>query len=708
MDAFLRFDRAVEFFTSMELLVGLLWTGVGVFAVALIVLMHSRWGQSRPLRKCLVLSLLAHLLLAGYATTVQIVGNASDAEPVMHVSFVEGPLREADGVEDPVAKERPWDEFRLDAVPRSEPEEAPRPRPTLPPDPQRQVLSEPANLPDEPSLEHLDIPAAEQPEPETASSADRHRPKTERPGNSIPGDVAVTPDVSPPERRDAEPVVPQPPEAVERPPAAESALPPLRTPSDGIPTTLLAQLTPPPRLDALPSTREPADAVAALTDRMSRASAGRPAERIDRHEQPASVQEDTAYAVEKGTDGSSPETDEPADAKAPAETDVVSIPRAGDDNGDRQLPKAYQLRVAPDRLRLAERMGATPATEAAVKAALTWLADNQNPRDGRWDAGDHGAGKELLVAGRNRYSAGIQADSAVTGLALLSFLASGHTHQEGRYRENVRRGVQYLLTVQAADGNLGGAATAYAKMYCHAMAAFALSEAYAMTDDPRLRQPVLRAVNYTLAAQEPVTGGWRYKPGDPGDTSQCGWQLMALKSAELAGIPMPVRNYNGMVRYLRSAASGQHGGLSAYRPGERVSRTMTAEALVCWKFLGMAADHPAAKEAGDYLLEELPGSVSPQSGAKPNFYYWYYATLAMHQLQGAHWRRWNEALRPTLLDSQLKTGPMTGSWDPDTVWGGYGGRVYSTAMATLCLEVYYRFLPLYVSQTARRESSSER
>jgi hypothetical protein len=117
---------------------------------------------------------------------------------------------------------------------------------------------------------------------------------------------------------------------------------------------------------------------------------------------------------------------------------------------------------------------------------------------------------------------------------------------------------------------------------------------------------------------------------------------------------------------------------------------MTAEALVCWQFLGMPHEHPAGNEAGDYLLEELPGE-----GPK-NLYYWYYATLGMYQLQGDHWQQWNKALQQMLIKSQRKTGDLAGSWDPDTVWGGYGGRIYSTALATLCLEVYYRYLPLYV------------
>jgi hypothetical protein len=305
-----------------------------------------------------------------------------------------------------------------------------------------------------------------------------------------------------------------------------------------------------------------------------------------------------------------------------------------------------------------------------------------------------------LVAGRNRLSAGIEADTGISGLALLAFLAAGHTHREGIYREHVRRGLQYLINSQASDGNLAGAASPFARMYCHSMATFALSEAYAMTNDQRLRGPIRRAVAYTVNAQDPSSGGWRYYPGDPGDTSQAGWQLMALKSAELAGIPFPSSTRKGLIRYLQSVSSGKHGGLASYRPNERVSRPMTAEALLCWQFLGLSREHPAGNEAGDYMLEELPGT------GETNLYYWYYATLAMYQLQGEYWERWNKALQSTLIAGQRTTGSRAGSWDPETVWGGYGGRVYSTALAALCLEVYYRYLPLLnKTSTADRRSS---
>lgn len=272
---------------------------------------------------------------------------------------------------------------------------------------------------------------------------------------------------------------------------------------------------------------------------------------------------------------------------------------------------------------------------------------------------------------------------------MLAFLAAGETHKKGEYQTQVQRGLTFLMSAQKPDGSLAGKANLFAAMYCHAMASLALSEAYAMTGDERLEQSVRRAVAYTIAAQDSSGGGWRYLAGDPGDTSQMGWQLMVLKSAELAGIAVPDATRQGALRYLKSISSGQYGGLATYRPGQDISRPMTAEALVCRQFLGMPSESPTGAEAGDYLLGDIPGQ------GRDNLYYWYYATLGMYQLQNEHWSRWNEALQRTLVSRQQQSGTLAGSWNPQTLWDSYGGRVYSTALATLCLEVYYRFLPLY-------------
>lgn len=278
----------------------------------------------------------------------------------------------------------------------------------------------------------------------------------------------------------------------------------------------------------------------------------------------------------------------------------------------------------------------------------------------------------------------------------MAFLAAGHTHLQGPHQTTVRRGLEYLISVQDANGSLGISQNMYERMYCHAMATCALSEAYAMSGDERLQTPVRRAIGFTIATQERVSGGWRYRPSDSGDTSQLGWQVMALKSAQLAGIAIPDQTQNGITRFLRSVTLGREGGLACYQPVRPIaSRSMTAEALACRQFMGIVSSPAAQAEASGFVLQEPPGT------GRPNFYYWYYATLSMYQLQGEPWQRWNEALQKQMLASQRHDGELSGSWDPDPVWGGCGGRAYSTSLGTLCLEVYYRFLPLHIEAAGR-------
>jgi hypothetical protein len=165
---------------------------------------------------------------------------------------------------------------------------------------------------------------------------------------------------------------------------------------------------------------------------------------------------------------------------------------------------------------------------------------------------------------------------------------------------------------------------------------------------------------------------------------------MALESAARAGVgglePARARARN----FLAGVSSGAAGGLASYRPGERPSTTMTAEALVCRMFLGMPAGHPAAAEA----LAAIGRSPPDRTGY--NSYTWYYATLASFHAGGPQWDEWNRRLQGALLPLQRRDGgPLDGSWDPDPVWGGHGGRVYSTALSALTLEVYYRHRPLH-------------
>jgi hypothetical protein len=554
--------------------------------------------------------------------------------------------------------------------------------------------------PTDPSAVHTDSVAHTQLAHTAPPLLDIPQPASPKPAEP----VAESPSPKPPEPTvAAEPPSPQPISEPEPTPTtaavADNTKPadpppekPADKPSEPLPS---ADVTPAPlaKLPEPPVTSDASDWVSGEPSGAS--STSQPAAegpQIDNH--PAGKPDQATTAGAANSPPQAPAAPTPAPNPA-ASSPVVTGPiveSAAAPIANHAVPQIYSDRVSPNRAEIGRQRGGSPGSESAVQSALHWLALHQSS-DGRWDANKFGAGQETGVLGQDRQGAGARADTAVTGLALLAFLGAGNTHQHGDYSQNVQRGLEFLINSQRPDGNLAGEAETFAFMYSHGMATLAMSEAYAMTGDKRLRPAVQAAINYTLTAQIRATGGWRYRavesPGERGDTSQLGWQLMSLKSAELAGINVPSSATDGAVRYIKSVSSGQYGGKACYRPGERPSRPMTAEALVCRQFLGMAHDNPAGDEAGAYLMTDLP---RPD---RINLYYWYYGTLGVYQLQGEPWQRWNEALQSTLVNRQRTDGDMAGSWDPECIWGGYGGRIYSTALSTLCLEVYYRYLPLY-------------
>jgi hypothetical protein len=597
--------------------------------VTLVVLVWTRWGQVRPIAKCVLLSLAAHVLLLIYAYSTRVLfdqpgtwlGQTTKVHLVDADDFEEAAhLLEED-------ESTPWDQAGIEAVELAAASNADGSAESPTPDeaPETAAAESVPEVPAEPASEPLPPETSPPPEPtEIVSAANADAP----PEMPDPAETAsAPPDAGLPE--DLTELIPEVSEE-KQPDPAES--------------TDIAAVEPPPPAESL--SPPPADA--------------------------ASIPADAQAAA--------PPAPETTFAAAPAQ-----VPRRLGDG--QEMAEPLRARVAADRLKVAQQFGATPQSEAAVAAALEWLAANQSA-DGRWDADLHGAGRETRTLGHDRQGAGAEADMGVTGLALLAFLGNGQSHLDGTHREAVQHGLEFLLGSQARDGNLAGNAELFAAMYCHGIATLALSEAYALTGDERLLPGLQRALHYTITIQH-TGGGWRYQPYDAGDISQFGWQLMALKSAELAGIPIPAETRARMQRFLRSASSGRARGLASYRPGDRVSRTMTAEALVCRYFLAAENSPAALAEGAAYVSEEKPGD------GQTNLYYWYYGTLAMFQRQGPEWEAWNAGLQRQLLHSQRFDGERRGSWDPDPLWGGYGGRVYSTATAALCLEVYYRYLPMY-------------
>ncbi|HYF49557.1 MAG TPA: zf-HC2 domain-containing protein [Planctomycetota bacterium] len=379
-----------------------------------------------------------------------------------------------------------------------------------------------------------------------------------------------------------------------------------------------------------------------------------------------------------------------------------------------------------------KRHGGSPATENAVEKALAWLARHQE-REGHWAAEKYA---DNVVGARHGGGgvATVQSNTVgVSGLALLAFLGAGHSLKVGKYRENVVKGVDWLVKNQKPDGHLAGGGCSISTAYCHHIATLALCEAYAMgrpakvssyedelkKGDPNdaLRKAIEKALELIYAWQDQnPQGAWSYPANAQLDPTVTGWAVMALKAAKIAGFNVPADRVAKAMEGVKTICSvdttkGDYGhALTGYRARGGIAfgskgYACTAAGMVIHMFLGVMDDGFVQAAAGTITQDDaLPAWIfKPQDPATDhqNLYYWYYGTLGCFQVGGDPWKKWNQKLKDALLPTQCKGGPLDGtpqdrdgSWDPDDVWGAWGGRVYSTALGCLSLEVYYRYVRL--------------
>lgn len=331
---------------------------------------------------------------------------------------------------------------------------------------------------------------------------------------------------------------------------------------------------------------------------------------------------------------------------------------------------SYHLRDPALRKELLEELGGNDETEAAIQQALAFFVKTQE-EDGRWDIkkwqGDDGH------------------DVAATGLVMLCFMGHGATHQADTvYQDVMKRSLAWLLKQQQADGRFEAK-----DMYDQCIATIVLAEAYGMSKDPALLEPLKKAVAYVVKAQHDGTGGWRYQPNQPGDTSVFGWGLMAISSARQSGIEVPESAFDQAKKWLDRVAGGKNGGRYGYENQNAKRRAMTAEGFFCRQLLDTPRDQANMRESAQFLSTQLPRIEDV------DMYYWYYGCLSLYQHQGEIWQDWNERMRPILLQTQQKNGEYAGSWDAKGQYQERMGRIVTTALATLSLEVYYRYLPMY-------------
>jgi hypothetical protein len=339
-------------------------------------------------------------------------------------------------------------------------------------------------------------------------------------------------------------------------------------------------------------------------------------------------------------------------------------------------------------------------TEKAVAAGLEWLKRHRTP-EGWWDSDGF---EKSCRNGKCGGPGGPLYDPGVTGLALLAFLGCGETHKTTRYGPVVRDGLKYLKGIQDDEGCFGPRTSGHFT-YNHAIATLAFVDAYGMTQSPLFKEPAQSGVEFILQCQNPYLG-WRYgvRPKD-NDTSVTGWMVAALHAARSAGLTVDPATFEGARAWLdkvtdpdtgRTGYTNRDNGparpkeLMTAFPAEK-SESLTAMAVLARLECGAAVDDPRVAKGVALCLRRPPRW--DESDGSIDFYYWYAGTMSVFQVGGEPWKKWNEAMKRALLDSQRRETAydLAGSWDPVDPWGVDGGRVYSTALAILTLETYYRY-----------------
>jgi hypothetical protein len=389
--------------------------------------------------------------------------------------------------------------------------------------------------------------------------------------------------------------------------------------------------------------------------------------------------------------------------------------------------------------------GPTQGTEKAVLDGLRWLVRHQNP-DGSWGANTLKdrcmpdqpcyTGKEALT---DNYNEGL------TGMALLCFLGAGFSHESKqdivdtvaakRYKigDVVKNGLKWLASKQNQDGSFSKDKSF---IYNESLAALALAEAYGLTQNRYWKEPAQKGIDFIMRAQRPNPSnpnglwGWRYASrmeiedprkttGDDNykkelydsDMSATGWAVMALKSAQISGLIVKKENIDGAFEFTKfcTANDGLVGYLDAKTAGQPVSgkndffnphiATMSALGMCVRIFTQHDPNDPFLELAAKQVIKDLP-TISKDK-LSIDYYYWYYGSLALNQLDGPdsprksgkYWNAWNKAMVDCLLPLQDHTerACSNGGWLTPDRWSYAGGPLYSTAINVLTLEVYFRY-----------------
>lgn len=292
----------------------------------------------------------------------------------------------------------------------------------------------------------------------------------------------------------------------------------------------------------------------------------------------------------------------------------------------------------------------------AIEKAQKWLASSQKS-DGSW--GGQGESK----------------NTGVVAFCIMALMASGNVPGEGKYAKEIGLGIQFLLNQQRESGVIYGQKK-HAVMYQHALATLALTEAYGMTRNPRIRTAIIKAINLIVETQHPE-GGWRYNPKvEKGDISVTVMQVMALKAAVEAGIYVPKETMKRAIKFVKACYNPKEKGFAYMRGGGSAKFARTGAGLVSLQTVGLHKDS-TLPDIVQYLMKH--GDPN-----KKEHHYWYghyYMSVGLYHYGGPAWKAYYPKIKKKILKD----------------WGQHGHHndALTTAWAIMIMGVPYRYLPIY-------------
>jgi hypothetical protein len=361
----------------------------------------------------------------------------------------------------------------------------------------------------------------------------------------------------------------------------------------------------------------------------------------------------------------------------------------GDGEGDsifKPITNGFKNRCSQkERLALIAEAGGDAKLDDHVVNALRFLKTTQ-AADGGW---------------------GAQHRSAMTALALLSYLGHCETPESEEFGESCLKAIVFLIDhAKKNDGRLSSAGNDHQTPYEEAIATYAIAEAYGMCENmqiPELRETVQKAGQF-LIDQQHSSGGWDYgyqeSSARGGDLSITGWHVQALHAC--AATKLDFKNLKPCVRkaldYVESLQdeSGGFGYSSTNAAGSAGWHTLTGTGMLCLQMNGNANSTPVRKGAR-YALKSAPFSYE---SADCDLYAHYYLALAMFQRGGKEWQTYQARIIPALMQHQKADGswPRPGGGQavrsPGALFAQESTTAlhYRTCLATLTMEVYYRYL----------------